>query len=131
MIVAVEHAEYTMPCAALVDAGAFPSVEWCEAERAVLWNGWKKVRDTAGPFHGISIKGAKHVNFVDVQFVPLAGDSPFQAVIGPIDPALMSRIVRDYLRAFFDKHLKKIPGTILDRPVSQGESRPEVSSLVL
>jgi hypothetical protein len=129
MIIAAEHIEYTMPCAALVDAGAFPNVEWCEAERAVLWNGWKKIRDTANPFYGISIKGSKHVNFADVQFVPLPSNSPFRAVIGSVDPNLMCNIVRHYLLAFFDKHLKEIPETILDEPLR--ENRPEVSSIVL
>ena len=47
MIIAAEHLEYTMPCEALVKGGAFPSIEWCKAEKEILWNGWKKIRDTA------------------------------------------------------------------------------------
>lgn len=62
IILAAEHPEYTMPCTTLVNFGAFPDVERCEAERAVLWEGWRIIRDTADPFHGITINGSKHVN---------------------------------------------------------------------
>lgn len=129
MIISAEHVEYTMPCEALVASGAFPNIEWCEVERSILWNGWKKIRDTSSPFHGIMIRGSKHVNFADVQFVSLDDDSPFRAVVGSIDPALMSKIVRDYLLAFYDSNLEGASGTILDQPA--GEERPEVSTLIL
>ena len=89
----------------------------------------QRIRDTAKSYYGISIKGSKHVNFADVQLVPLPNNSPFRAVIGSIDPALMVEIVQDYLLAFFDKHLKGLSGAILDQ--LNCENRPEVAPLVL
>jgi hypothetical protein len=114
MIIAAEHAEYSMPCEALVAGKAFPSTEWCEAERSIVLNGWKKVMETAGPAYMVTIKGAKHVNFADMQFVSLPQDSLFRAVLGSVSPQGMSRLTRDYLLAFFNRHLANIPAPVLD-----------------
>jgi hypothetical protein len=114
MIIAAEHAEYSMPCEALVAGKAFPSTEWCEAERSIVLNGWKKVMETAGPAYMVTIKGAKHVNFADMQFVSLPQDSLFRAVLGSVSPQRMSRLTRDYLLAFFNRHLANIPAPVLD-----------------
>jgi dienelactone hydrolase len=114
MLLTAEHPEYRIPCSQLVDAGVFPSIEWCGAERRLLWDGWKRVMETAGPAYGFTIQHSKHVNFVDVQFVALSSDSPFRAVMGDIVPSEMSRLTREYLLAFFNKHVKGMLSRLLD-----------------
>jgi hypothetical protein len=114
MLLAAEHLEYNTPCPQLVEAGMFPNSKWCETEHRLLWDGWKRVLDTAKPAYGFTIPNSKHVNFVDVQFVSLSPDSPFKAVMGSIDPFTMSRITRKYLLAFFNKHVRGMSDRLLD-----------------
>lgn len=106
MIIAAEHPEFSLPCNEMVMAKVFPNIEWCEQERLVLSQGWKVVIDKATPGYGLTIRGAKHVNFSDVQFARLPADSPFHVVMGSGKPERIWRITCDYLLALFDTHLK-------------------------
>lgn len=64
------------------------------------------VMDSLRRFGGyrLTINGAMHVDFTDQPLI-----SPFRRIThtGPIKPALVQRIVRDYALAFFDETLKK------------------------
>jgi hypothetical protein len=105
MIIAGEHPEMQGPPEAMVEAGAYPTVEWCLGERAVLFDGWQKVVDTAQPGAIRTIGGSRHANFADVQFVSLPEDPQVRAVLGPGNPEAVWREVCDSLLQFFAAHL--------------------------
>jgi dienelactone hydrolase len=104
-VIAAEHPEMLAPPQQLVAAGAFASAEWCIQEREYLFGGWQRIADTGNPGTLHEIEGARHVNFTDVQFVPLPEDSPMRRVLGPIDPTAMWRRTCDLLLHFFGSHL--------------------------
>ena len=79
------------------------------------------MRDPNGSIHTIPLQNSKHVDCVDLRFVPLFSDSPFNAVMGSIDPFEMSRITRQHLPAFFNKHLKGMPDGLLDQTDQRNE----------
>jgi dienelactone hydrolase len=115
MIIAAEHPEFLLPCDEMVVAKFFPNIEWCEEERRLFSQGWQIILDQATPGYGLTILGAKHANFADIQFAELPTDSPFQVVVGAAKPELIWRITCDYLLAMFDAYLKsKIPSPLLD-----------------
>jgi dienelactone hydrolase len=115
MIIAAEHPEFLLPCDEMVVAKFFPNIEWCEEERRLFSQGWQIILDQATSGYGLTILGAKHANFADIQFAELPTDSPFQVVVGAAKPELIWRITCDYLLAMFDAYLKsKIPSPLLD-----------------
>ena len=115
MIIAAEHPEFSLPCDEMVIAKVFPSIEWCQEERLLFSQGWQIILDQATPGYGLTIIGAKHANFADIQFTDLPPDSPFRVVMGAAKPELIWRITCDYLLAMFDTYLKsKIPSPLLD-----------------
>jgi Platelet-activating factor acetylhydrolase, isoform II len=115
MIIAAEHPEFSLPCDEMVIAKVFPSIEWCEEERLLVSQGWRIIIDHATPGYALTILGAKHLNFADIQFTDLPPDSPFQIVMGSANPELIWRITCDYLLAMFDTYLKcKTPSPLLD-----------------
>jgi dienelactone hydrolase len=105
MILACEHPEMLAPPESMVEAGAYPTVEWCLAEREILFGGWQKVVDTGRPGSMHTIAGARHANVADVQFVTLPDDSPMRAVLGPGDPEAIWRETCDRLLEFFAEHV--------------------------
>jgi hypothetical protein len=115
MIIAAEHPEFLLPCDEMVMAKVFPSTEWCEEERLSLSQGWQIILDQATPGCGLTIIGAKHINFADIQFAHLPADSPFQVVMGSARPKRIWHITCIYLLAMFDTYLKgTIPSPLLD-----------------
>jgi dienelactone hydrolase len=115
MIIAAEHPEFLLPCDEMVVAKVFPSTEWCEEERLLVSQGWQIIVDQANPGYALTILGAKHINFTDIQFADLPPDSPFHVVIGAAKPELIWRITCDYLLAMFDTYLKsKNPSPLID-----------------
>ena len=63
----------------------------------------------------LTILGAKHLNFADIQFTDLPPDSPFQVVMNAAKPELIRRITCDYLLAMFDTYLRaKTASPLLD-----------------
>jgi hypothetical protein len=105
MVIAAEHPEMLAPPEQLVAAGAFPSVEWCERERSILFDGWQRIVDKGKPGSLHTIEDARHANFSDVQFVDLPADSPMRNVLGPGDPLEMWRQTTQSLLEFFGSHL--------------------------
>lgn len=103
MVIAAEHPEMLAPPEDLVAAGAFPTVEWCVEERSYLFDGWERVVDAGGAL--VTIEGASHANFSDIQFVPMPEDSPMRRVLGPGQPEQMWRQANELLLEFFDKNL--------------------------
>lgn len=103
MVVAAEHPEMLAPPEDLVAAGAFPTVEWCVAERSYLFDGWQRVVDAGGTLS--TIEGASHANFSDIQFMSMPDDSPWRRVLGPGQPEGMWRQTNELLIEFFDKNV--------------------------
>jgi hypothetical protein len=115
IIIAAEHPEFSLPCDEMVIAKFFPNIQWCEEERLLISQGWQIIVDQATPGYVLTILGAKHLNFADIQFTDLPPDSQFQSVMGATKPELIWRITCDYLLAMFDTYLKsKTPSPLLD-----------------
>jgi dienelactone hydrolase len=118
MVIAAEHPELVLPCDEMVMAKVFPSIEWCKEERRMVSQGWQIIIDKGTPGYGLTIIGAKHTNFADIQFAHLPPGSPFQVVMGSAKPEVIWRITCDYILAMFDTYLKgKTPSLLLEGSV--------------
>ncbi len=115
-----DHSDVHTPCEDQVSAGIYPTVEWCEAERSLMVEGWQTAYERASPGYGVMIRGSGHVSFMDAVFLlPEAGSraaGPLAAV--RIDSTRAWRITCDYLLAFFAKHLGGADTGLLAGPIS-------------
>ena len=73
--VLAEHGEFVMAAEDAVRAGVAPSVDWFEAERAITFGGWHTVQQRAQPGYTAQVRGATHVSFMDIPFLPLTDGS--------------------------------------------------------
>lgn len=80
-------------------------------------HGWKRE---------LALIGSTHTSFTDLetlmpQAAPILGLTPDQVTeaIGALDPGLAIRAQRDYVRAFFDLHLRHQDDRLLRRPTSR------------
>lgn len=65
-----------------------------------------------GPAYLLTVEGAVHHNFSDLSLIsPLSSALGF---MGPIDGRQMVRIMNVYTLNFFDRHLKGLPGALLN-----------------
>jgi hypothetical protein len=71
----------------------------------------------------VLVRGARHVDFIDWSLLPLTPWSMAGRGLGEIGGRRMWRVTSDYLRAFFDRHLKDEPSSLLDGP---SPNHPEV-----
>ena len=103
-----------------------PDVKWFEAERAIAFDGWRRVHELASPGHTVRIAGATHLSFMDVPFLPQVDGAVVASMLAAttIDPARMWRLTGDLVLAFFARYLDQRPATVLDGP---DPSRPELS----
>ena len=74
--------------------------------------------------YGLYVEGTRHHNFADVNLWSSLLKS--FGLLGTIDCYRMLDILNDYIRAFFDKHIKNIDSGLLDAPSTD---YPEVSFL--
>ncbi len=66
----------------------------------------------SGPAYLVTVEGAIHHNFSDLSLIsPLSSALGF---MGSIDGSQMVRIMNAYTLAFFDRHLKDLPGALLN-----------------
>ncbi|WP_257454772.1 alpha/beta hydrolase family protein [Archangium lipolyticum] len=114
LVLFAEHPEYVRPCDESVSQKAFASVEYCEANRELAVGGWQRLYARARPGYSIQIRGAGHANFTDCGLLPLKRRSLARRALGTIDGRRMWRVLSDYLRAFFDRHLQEAPAPLLD-----------------
>ena len=105
--VLAEHGEFAVAAEDAVKAGAAPNLDWFEAEKAITFGGWRTVQQQAQPGYTAQIRGATHVSFMDVPFLPLTDGSIVKPAIDAtkIQPQRMWRITCDLLLAFFARHL--------------------------
>jgi hypothetical protein len=105
--VLAEHGEFAIAAEDAVKAGAAPTVEWFEAEKAITFGGWRTVQQRAQPGYTAQIGGATHVSFMDVPFLPVTDASIVKPALDAtkIRPQRMWRITSDLLLAFFARHL--------------------------
>ena len=71
LLVLADHTDIRTPCEEHVKIGLYPSVEWCEAERAVMVNGWQTAYERGRPGYALMMRGAVHASFMDAPFLPL------------------------------------------------------------
>jgi dienelactone hydrolase len=71
-------------------------------------------------FRLLTIAGTRHLNFSDA-----AMGGWLRRGGGAIDPARATAITRCYVRAFFDRHLRGAPASLLDHPSPFAEARLE------
>jgi dienelactone hydrolase len=105
--VLAEHGEFAIAAEDAVKAGAAPTVEWFEAEKAITFGGWRTVQQRAQPGYTAQIGGATHLSFMDVPFLPVTDTSIVKPALDAtkIRPQRMWRITCDLLLAFFARHL--------------------------
>jgi hypothetical protein len=118
MLIMADHAEFKLPCQDLVRMGAYPTVEWCQAERALTVGGWQTVYERGRPGYSVMIEGSGHISFMDVAFLPIQPGSMVAGGLATvrIDSRRAWRIICDYLLAFFARHLDDTPAPLLDGP---------------
>ena len=56
--VLAEHGEFAIAAEDAVRAGAAPSVDWFEAEKAITFGGWRTVQQRAQPGYTAQVRGA-------------------------------------------------------------------------
>jgi hypothetical protein len=113
-----EHPEFALSGAAAVSAGMATDAAAYDTEKAITFGGWRTVHQHARPGYTLQVKGASHLSFMDVPFLPLPAGGPVQAMLAAtqIQPRRMWRITCDVLLAFFARHLDQAPGLLLDGP---------------
>ena len=116
--VLAEHGEFVMAAEDAVRAGVAPSVDWFEAEKAITFGGWHTVQQRAQPGYTAQVRGATHVSFMDIPFLPLTDGSVVKPALDAtkIKPQRMWRITCDLLLAFFGRHLNGAAAPLLDGP---------------
>jgi hypothetical protein len=122
-----DHTDLARPCEEPVRAGVYPDAGWCEAERRLMLDGWQAVHDAGRPGHTAMIRGAAHISFMDIPFLPVDPGSMVAGgiALASIDRRRAWRITCDLLLAFFARHLAGAPAPLLDDP---GAAYPEVWS---
>jgi hypothetical protein len=111
-----DHSELQLPCQNQVDAGVYPSAAWCEAERALMRDGWQTVHERARPGYCALIAGTGHASFLDLGFLLLADQSRAAGGLASVqvEPLRAWRITCDFLLAFFRQHLLGKDGPLPD-----------------
>ena len=112
--VLTEHPEFEMTGEQAVAAGITQDAAWHDAERTLVYDGWRTVDRIGEPACTVQIAGASHMSFMDLPFLSVSDDSPARAMLRQtsIDPTRMWRITSDLLLAFFAEHRDGAPGTI-------------------
>ena len=109
-----DHHEFDLSPDDAVAEGMAPDPAWFIAEKSIAFGGWRTVDRTARPAYTVQVRGATHVSFMDVPFLPLRPNAPIAGLLAAtsIDAELMWRIVTELLLAFFSE--------TLDGPASPG-----------
>jgi predicted dienelactone hydrolase len=120
------HAEFAVTAEDAVKAGMAPDIAWFEAEKDITFGGWRTVDRTARPGYTFQIRGATHLSFMDVPFLPVRDDAPVTAMLAAtdIDPERMWRVVGDLVLGFLARQLGGVESDLLDQ---LGRSYPEVT----
>jgi hypothetical protein len=115
---------------ACADIDGYPATEPAEADHhqplMIIWSeprderdaGWQRafldgralLQRARGGGYQVVIRGTRHFNFSDHAVL---GGAAGAAALGPIDGRRGLTITTDYLRAFFDQHLKGTPTPLL------------------
>ena len=113
-----EHPEFTLSGADAVAVGAATDVAAYDTEKSITLDGWRTVHRHARPGYTMQVRGATHVSFMDVGFLPLPAGGPVKAMVAAtsIEPRRMWRVTCDLLLAFFAKHLDEAAAPILEGP---------------
>jgi dienelactone hydrolase len=124
--VLAEHNEFAVTGEDAVKVGAAPNVDWYEAEKALTFGGWRTIQERAQPGYTVQVRGATHISFMDMPFVPLTDASIIRPAlqVTNIQPERTWRITCDLLLAFFGRHLNDVAATLLDGPT---DSYPELT----
>jgi pimeloyl-ACP methyl ester carboxylesterase len=126
MQVLAEHREFAVTGEEAVKAGAAPNVDWFEAEKAITFGGWRTVQARAQPGYTVQVRGATHLSFMDVPFLPLTDTSIVKPALAAarIEPQRMWRVTCDLLLAYFARHLNGDSAPLLDE---LADSYPELT----
>jgi hypothetical protein len=110
-----DHSEFAVSSDEAVQSGMAPDEAWFEAEKAIIFDGWRTVAQHAAT---VQIAGARHMSFMDVPFLRTIDASPVKSMLAAttIDATRMWRITSDYLLAFFAQHLDGVPAPLLSGP---------------
>ena len=111
-----DHHEFDLPPDEAVAAGMAPDRDWFLAEKSIAFDGWRTIDRTARPGYTAQVRGATHVSFMDVPFLPLRPDAPISGLLAAtsIDAGTMWRIVTQLLLAFFGETIDGTAGPTVD-----------------
>ncbi len=111
-----DHHEFDLSPDDAVAAGIAPNRAWFIAEKSIAFGGWRAVDRAGRPAYTAQFRGATHVSFMDVPFLPLRPDAPIAGLLAAtsIDAELMWRSVTELLPAFFDETLDGPKGPAVD-----------------
>ena len=109
-----EHDEYVVACEEAVRRGFYANAGYCASDRAMTLGSWQALHERARPGYGVLVRGAGHAGFIDWPLLPLWRFALARRGFGSAAPGVVSRVASDYLLAFFDRHLRGEPGSLLD-----------------
>ena len=121
-----DHPEFALPPDDAVRMGIAPSTGWFEAEKAIMFDGWRRIHERATPGYTVRIGGATHLSFMDVPNLPVVDGSVVTTMLAAttIDPQRMQHLTVEVVRAFLDRHLAGTASGPLDGPSAE---HPELS----
>ena len=101
------------------DADTWRLQHW--ADRDVMQHQTMRAVFESSPGDGYFVQVPRmfHLNLTDVPLLIYAPFGKRVGLFGPIDAHRVHRIVNAYALAFFDRHLKGMPATLLDGPAAQ------------
>jgi predicted dienelactone hydrolase len=104
----------------LSDADTWRLQRWSDRDVMQHQTTMRAVFETLpGDGYFVQVPRMFHLNLTDVPLLIYAPFGRRLGLFGPIDAHRVHRIVNAYTLAFFDRHLKGMPATLLDGPAAQ------------
>jgi pimeloyl-ACP methyl ester carboxylesterase len=131
LLILADHPEFRLPCADVVRMGIYPSIAWCEAERALNFGAWRTIHERGNPSYAIAIAGSGHISFLDVPFLPIQPGSMMAGGLAGvrIESRRAWRIICDALLAFFGRHTSGMQaGALAALLDGRSDAHPEVTA---
>jgi hypothetical protein len=106
------------------DAGTWRLQRWSDRDVMQHQTTMRAVFESLpGDGYFVQVPRMFHLNLTDVPLLIYAPFGRRVGLFGPIDAHRVHRIVNAYTLAFFDRHLKGMPATLLDGPAQYPEVR--------
>ena len=111
-----EHPEHVLSCEEALVKKYYANLEYCASDRKTTVGGWQALHERAEPGYSLLVRGAGHASFIDWPLLPLWRFALARRGLGSPARGVVWRVTSDYLLAFFGKHLRERPASLLDGP---------------